>query len=847
MPSSARLFLLLASFLPVIPLAGQQPQAAPTAPGQTIQVDAASSISAVNARRFQQTHLWTRAGGVEAHEMYDMPYSVPGLFAAGQSVGYGELHRCVQNTSSPKAVGGQFCNVIINIGDQTGMSLGNAGGWMSTGLLHLTNFTSYAGISQALQIQHHHSGVGDSSMIYGYPFCAGGTTAASDEGCAHWSSVGGQYSEYFSGRFPANTITGQTTFADFDQKSGTCYNNSGQGDRYCYGQGEYLVDSSAPIARGSIASAQPEAKDNMPALMRVEPADLVPVDTWGYIPATVEIPRAQTQNLPKPTADLPVNIARGHGFTAGDAVCFMGSSFPENSTVLSATALVDGHQTITLSLRKPQSKGTPHFLYKAPACGQLSPTAEEEQTGWPAGYFAVPVDEGHLAWAFYSRGTRTGISPPFNVRGGTSESPFVVPVQNRAVNLERAPDGTVTMTERGGGLPIGSFAHLKQVSVSGCQDASFNEVIQLPEPSADLSSLTYKSVSSRKGSCNTAVVNITGANGYVLYYGAEIVATSNPDAPGYGVNGYMQVEQNRIPWQPGHLAKVGHSESYNGAVLHIDQTQLTPSNGLNHSGAILRANLHGVDSGCALCVDNFVPADHYEGLGGWQMMPSYLFWKGPLGTMAELIYAPKTVIAAGHSINYPKGSPNEPDYRLFSLSGYQADGTVIASPSAFKSLTAPSWSFSGAARFQGAVISGTGFSVRAEKGGSWALQTDAQGRNLVLKDEVHGNAVMSVDSGGSVTFAQPVTAPNLKGALRGTTQGIGGASLAAGSCASGIVKVSGATPGDPVAVSASDGSLPPPTVLLSAAVVAADTVKVQICAIAPVTPQAKAYNVRVIP
>ena len=851
--------LLVAMFLLLLPaLDGQQPQqeaqrvqaaqpsASLTGNGQTVQVDAGSTITAANLRRFQQTHVVARGQGTEAHEMHDVPYSVPGIFAVGQNVGYGAMRRCVQDATTDTGVGKYYCNALFNLGDQTGMSLGNLGGWMSTSLLHLTNFTSYAGISQAVTMEHMHSGVGDSSMVYGYPFCAGGTTVGSDEGCAHWSSVGGQYSQYFSGKFMRGTITGQTVFPDFDTKNGVCYNPASQGNRYCYGQGEYLIDSSAPIAQGKLMSATMES-DNAPALLTVQPANLTPVSTWGYIPATQEIPKAGTANVPKPTGNLTVTIVRGAGFQAGDAVCFMGNSFPENSTVLSATPRAGETQTITLSLRKPEGKGPPHFIYKALACGQLSPVAEEQQTGWPAGYFAVPVDEGHLAWAFYSHGGRVVVHPPFDVKGRVAESPLVLPVQERGVALKRAPDGTVVATGRDGGVELRNFAHNPHVSVSGCQDASFNETVGNPIASADSSSLTYQSATKSAAACNSAVLNIVDTNAYVLYYGAEITSTINPDVPGDGASGYIQVEQNRIPWEPGHLAKVGHSESYNGSVFHIDQTQLTPGNGSTGSGAILTAALRGMASGCAICLANAVPANHYAGLGGWQPLPDFLFWKGPIGKMLDSAVAPRTILYAGHSIEFPQGSPNEPDYQVAWLRGYKGDGTITASPSAFGSPTAPSWIFSGTSRFVGTVISNNSFFLDSGHNSGWTMQLGEGGRAWSLHDVARNSDVMTVESNGKISFSEPVTAPNLQAALKGATQSIGGASLAAGACATGNANVPGAVPGQPVAVSATDGSLPPPMILLSAAVIASDTVKVQLCAVTAMTPQAKAYNVRVIP
>ena len=79
--------------------------------------------------------------------------------------------------------------------------------------------------------------------------------------------------------------------------------------------------------------------------------------------------------------------------------------------------------------------------------------------------------------------------------------------------------------------------------------------------------------------------------------------------------------------------------------------------------------------------------------------------------------------------------------------------------------------------------------------------------------------------------------------LTGTTGMIGGTSLSAGSCTTGTAAVAGATVGHPVFVSASDGSLPNGLVVLSAAVTNSNSVTVQLCATASVTPMPNTYNV----
>ncbi len=99
-----------------------------------------------------------------------------------------------------------------------------------------------------------------------------------------------------------------------------------------------------------------------------------------------------------------------------------------------------------------------------------------------------------------------------------------------------------------------------------------------------------------------------------------------------------------------------------------------------------------------------------------------------------------------------------------------------------------------------------------------------------------------VSSGGSapvLSCPTCITSPT----LTGTTGTIGGNALTAGSCSVGTANVVGAAVGHPVSVSASDGSLPNPLIILSAAVTSANVVTVQLCATAQLTPAANTYNV----
>ena len=126
-------------------------------------------------------------------------------------------------------------------------------------------------------------------------------------------------------------------------------------------------------------------------------------------------------------------------------------------------------------------------------------------------------------------------------------------------------------------------------------------------------------------------------------------------------------------------------------------------------------------------------------------------------------------------------------------------------------------------------------------GGPVAIGSSAAiGTSLPGLLNVGSNAQFQVDGNGNVKAA------NFAGILSGRTAVIGGSALAPGTCTSGTVSVPGAVVGTPVAVSASDGSLPGGLIVLNAAVTTANTVTVQACAVGAATPAAVSYNVRVL-
>lgn len=125
----------------------------------------------------------------------------------------------------------------------------------------------------------------------------------------------------------------------------------------------------------------------------------------------------------------------------------------------------------------------------------------------------------------------------------------------------------------------------------------------------------------------------------------------------------------------------------------------------------------------------------------------------------------------------------------------------------------------------------------------WDQSGNLTNEGNITAPSVTGSSLGSSTSPLCTTTGGLLTHSGCTSGLTGTTASIGGSALLAGNCATGTATVTGAVVGRPVYVSASDGTLPNALAVLSAAVTSTNTVSVQVCAIAAVTPAAKTYNI----
>ncbi len=132
------------------------------------------------------------------------------------------------------------------------------------------------------------------------------------------------------------------------------------------------------------------------------------------------------------------------------------------------------------------------------------------------------------------------------------------------------------------------------------------------------------------------------------------------------------------------------------------------------------------------------------------------------------------------------------------------------------------------------------------------LMGDPNGQTSPLMQAIGTDGTTVVGSMGiggafdATAYSLAGTPLALRSILVGTTGSIGGGLLTAGNCATGTATVTGAVVGNPVSWSTSDGTLPSPLAIISAAVTSTNTVSLQVCAVATLTPASKTYNVSVV-
>jgi len=724
-------------------------------------------------------------------------------------------------------------------------------------------------------------GVGDCLIGSQFLHASGGFRDEADEGAHPFDLQVQEDSRVFRGTCAGGCTNGSTTVQ--------VAVNSGPGTQ---GEGRFLIDTNPAkdLSTGLITGSM-FGPPGTPGPGVTFSGTSFPVSVFL---ATAQVVRSQATNV-APGA-VAVAIAAG-GVPAGFATST--AALPNASGVACVTDLPNGFNPTNYEMATYTVVDTTHLqmtLNKVHASGAtvavggLCGYGVEQTVDTANGIRQVfPVIGSYSPTGLYYAAHLTAI---LGISGLTSSYLNM----SRPVSSVSRSNNSVTLTVSGS-MPVD--VNGLTMTISGVADPSFNGSFAVT--STGPNSVTYSQTGANGASSGGAVGVVTG--GFVLYPMAEVLGVFN--ATTRSVDGQLTLAANTVPWGANDSLEEPHyfQEALQADTEYVGQTTPRPTvyqrAGLQYQSNV-GPGMHG------WTIQNAAPVVSYLGNGGTHSAPDVAYeatgvWNRTMEAQAGEISAFQL-----HCNSHGCGRWNS-GYNLFELDsatgadymGFQpaADALSVTMGGANYSFTPRGFSApnlnastsltvngstkmsggptvfgSGAALLGGAsseaylqALSSGGnnagvFVSRSSAGAyasldlvtgavgnvGWSMQMQPNSTGLSLFDRSAGTNVMNCQPGGGCTFPSGVTASNFKGILSGVSGSIGGAALASGSCASGSIAIANAAIGEPVAVSASDGSLPSGSSVLSAAVTAAGTVTVQICAVGSMTPAAKTYNVRVL-
>ena len=723
-------------------------------------------------------------------------------------------------------------------------------------------------------------GVGDCLMGSQFLESSGGFRDEADEGAHPFDLQIHEDGRVFQGSCSTGCTPGSTLIA--------VAVSSAQGTQ---GEGRFLInknpakDISTGVLTGSMfgpaGTPGPGATfsgTSFPVSVFLKTTQILASQATDIAPGTVTFPIA-TGGVPAGFATSTTALPSASGVAC---VADMPTGFnPTNYEMANYTAVDATHLQMTLN----KVHGAGATIAVGGLCGY-----GVEQTVDTVGAVrqVFPVIGSYSPTGLYYAAHLTGI---LGVSGVTSS---YMNVSRAIASISRSGNAvTLTMT---GTSPVDLNG--LTMTVSGVADSSFNGSFTVT--STGPSSVTYSQAGADGTSSGGSLGMVTG--GFVLYPMAEVLGVFNTATN--SVDGQLTLAPNTVAWGPNDAVEEPHyfQQSVQADTTYVSQTTPRPTT-FQRAGVQYESNVGPGMRGWS--VQNAVPGSSYLGSGGTHTAPDVAYESTGVWNRTMEAQAGEISVFQIHCNSHGCGRWNS-GFNLFELDSVRGTEVVryepeaeqlnIAmgginygfSPQAFTAGTVNinSLNVTGTARMSGgttvfgsgaafltgaqneaylqALSSGTNsagvFVGRATPGSyasldlvtgavgnvGWSLQMQPNSTAISLLDRATGANVMNCQTGGGCSFPKGVTASNFNGILSGVTSSIGGAPLAAGACASGTVSVAGATPGVPVAVSASDGSLPSGTAMLSAAVTSAGTVTVQVCAVSASTPAAKTYNVRVL-
>lgn len=834
------------------------------------------------------THVEDSRGG-ERHDSYFNPVSFlnPGN-DAGEVIDVVSTRSTAEVSGRTHAGGISSQGVVVNHKGLTGGSnlfpatIENPVPYFKTAYSALLVNGSYNSAGQHVMVPQELDcfGVGDCLMGSQFLRASGGFRDEADEGAHPFDLQIQEDARVFRGSCAGGCTTGSTTVqVAITSAPGT------------QGEGRYVIDTNPlkDITTGQLTGT--DFRNDTPGPGASFSGTAFPVSVFLQ---TAGVLRSQATNVAPGNVTVAIAASGVHaGFATSTA------ALPATSGVACVTDAQNGFNptnyemaayTVVDATHLQMTLNKVHATGAAIAVGGLCGYGVEQTVDTANGIRQVfPVIGSFSPTGLYYAAHLTAILG----LGGLTSSYLNV---SRPVASVARSNNAVTLTITGS-MPVD--VNGLTMTVSGVTDSSFNGSFQVT--STGPNSVTYAQTGANGASSGGAIGAITG--GFVLYPMAEVLGVFN--ATTRSVDGQLTLAANTVPWAANDPLEEPHyyQEALQADTEYVGQTTPRPTV-YQRAGIQYQNNVGPGMRGWA--IQNATPVSSYLGNGGTHSAPDVAYeatgvWNRTMEAQAGEISAFQL-----HCNSHGCGRWNS-GYNLFELDSASGADYVGFQPAADalsvtmagvgysftpKSFSAPNVSAgtsltvtgstkmtggptifgSGAALLTGAaseaylqaLSSGANnagvFVSRATAGAyasldlvtgavgnvGWSMQMQPGSTSLVLQDRSLGTNVMSCQPGNGCSFPAGITASNFNGILSGVSGSIGGGALAGGSCASGTVPVANAAVGAPVAVSASDGSLPSGLILLSAAVSGPGTVTVQLCAVGPMTPAAKTYNVRVL-
>jgi hypothetical protein len=545
------------------------------------------------------------------------------------------------------------CLHLVLFQHSPGESLGNPdvgpGGWSVHTGLRFESSVSSPGISELISGWQTKAGVGDNTGFYFYNWNYGGATAPSDEGNHPGAVQGGETNITYAGTVGVGGMG--ATAVTINCKT-DCENP---------GDGRYLLDVHAPVAKGTIIAMTNPSGNFTPGTITLSSSVRVS-PFWGTLNAKVLTPAATPLGTGSTAMKFAVTRIGGTGVpSVGDLICF-GGQFHEQAKI---TSVSDSEPyTITANLRHAHEASS--WVVDGGACGTfIEVTANNVSPQGQTLRFPVDVIGSTSANTLLYRYFAFGRGAEGFHRGAMLLGPA-----NTVSNLTNV-NGTVTFSFDGSFSS--AFLNASSLYFSGASDSAFNgQCINVHYTNYFHIACTQASSVGHAGPATGSVAWGTteyGNTAFNLWAGAEVLDVNDYTTSPPSIDGHLTLEPNTVAWdtgdaveQPHHYA--GHMDlMYNTLVINNPTGIANGGMDYNFSGAGISGGVsYGPTSYAGTHYSNLNKWNLYQFHGGTLTPPNGIAFQGPWGTFLISQYAPDPIGTTWAYIGCPASGCNDPTY-----------------------------------------------------------------------------------------------------------------------------------------------------------------------------------------